>query len=45
MKREILTGFCGFLGLFCAVQAIGNAVPNQKMILIAHRGGVVDKDG
>lgn len=44
MKRMLLTGLCGFLVLCCAVPAIGEGVPVQKMILVAHRGGVVDKD-
>ena len=44
MRQALLTGLCSFLGLYCAVLAIGEGVPDQKMILVAHRGGVVDKD-
>jgi glycerophosphoryl diester phosphodiesterase len=44
MRRTLLTGLCGFLGFCCIVLAIGDGVPDQKMILVAHRGGVVDKD-
>ena len=44
MKRELATGFSVFFVLFCAIQAIGAADVNKKIILVAHRGGVVDKE-
>jgi glycerophosphoryl diester phosphodiesterase len=44
MKREQLTRSCTFLVLFCALQAAGWGGPDGRLILVAHRGGVVDKD-
>lgn len=44
MKRELATGFSVSFVLFCAIQAIGAADANKKIILVAHRGGVVDKE-
>ncbi len=44
MKREMVIGSAVLFSLLLAIPLAGAADSNKKILLIAHRGGVVDKD-
>jgi glycerophosphoryl diester phosphodiesterase len=44
MKRIPALGFCGILILFCAIAIIRDSRAEKNLILVAHRGGVVDSE-
>src|SRR5215813_5503607 len=44
MKRRLLVGFSSVLVFLCADHAGSGQVRMEKMIIIAHRGGVVDSE-
>ncbi len=44
MKRKILTGICCVMGFFFFLPPVEGTPADKAFMLIAHRGGVVDKD-
>ena len=44
MKRTLLTGLCSFAVLFPALRIEADDSSGKQLILIAHRGGVVDQE-